>query len=468
MLGMELNEGQRELAYAIMPYIQAKEFPLRCLFQTGNQLGKTTFFSLLAIWFQFTKYTFLPHTFTGKEWSQLEYTGAVIAPMKSLMRAMFSSVMKIVNGRYLISPRIDRGETEYHMNQTRIKGFIYRYSKSDSEGLGQIPTIYFANNSTMEFYTMFGSRGDTLQGSNYPYAMYDEFGRDDNLDEEIPDIYNRLQTLRGPLFMMTTPSEKHPTAVQFIDEITRKKSHKFKVFSASALKNEYKNKADIMSSVSGLSDAQRRQIIEGIASPFGATFFPVQSITDAANITEIPKIDPKHTYYLGLDTAMMTDKIGIQVIDVTELPYKQVFRSYIKGKDQKLEDHLSTIRETYYNYPNCTLVIDCSNEAGYIWLQLLSDLNPTPFRFGTEKSTGMSTKIDMLSIIRRCLENKHLDLQEDDYIIKRQLTNYRLDDSGLETDGLMALGVAVYYPYKEYLVYADEEISPHLAMVERF
>jgi hypothetical protein len=98
----------------------------------------------------------------------------------------------------------------------------------------------------------------------------------------------------------------------------------------------------------------------------------------------------------------------------------------------------------------------------------LSDLNPTPFRFGTEKSTGMSTKIDMLSIIRRCLENKHLDLQEDDYIIKRQLTNYRLDDSGLETDGLMALGVAVYYPYKEYLVYADEEISPHLAMVERF
>lgn len=472
MLGIELNNAQRKVIKEVWPYILAKEFPFRMLLLAGNQAGKTCLAACLCLWFAYTKYTFLPHTFVGAEWRKLEYAIAVIAPLRSLTRAMFHSILKIVNGKYLIAPRIDRGETEYRFNECRIKGFVYRYTKTEAEGFGSIPTMFCANGATIEYFTTYGSKGDTIQGSNYYFMLYDEFGRSDSLHDELPDLYNRLQTTRGGLMALTTPSEKHPNAIQFIDELLRKPQHRFKSFRFSSLDNEFKRHEDIYASVSGLSKWEQDQIIHGHLVPPRASFFPPEKITDVfvptADLPPTKPIVAGRRYAMGLDTAMVADRIASYVLDVSERPYRVIAKHAVRGKEKKVQEHVSDLTDIYTRFPISSLevVIDVTNEAGHIWVNLLEPLNPVPFRFGLEKGTQINTKVDMLTTLRQCIENNDIILDDEDYKLKRQLTNYKIDDDKLETDLVMALGLAVYYPYKEYL--EGLQVEQSASAVERF
>lgn len=451
LLGIRFNTAQMDVWRIIKGYLDTKMYPLRLLILAANQIGKTTFAACFILWLCYYKKMNFKEEIDVVTYRELEYTGAVMAPLKSLTKALFYASKQIIEGKYLIR-NFTTGQT--HFNDCKIKFFkVYsRYTDKFSD----VPYHQFMNNSKVEFYTLGGNQGDVLQGTNYYFMLYDELGRSDYLSDEMRDIYNRTQTLRSPLIAMTTPSMDHPLANQWIDEVLDNSEEKgWVTYQADVTKNEYKDQQAAIDSTKGLSDSEKRQILEGKIEVTEEVFYKPPLVTKAFKRRfEVPEIAKGRHYSMGLDTAASSDRFAITILDVTQVPFKEVYREYFKASDKTKEQRLNIVRHAYYRFNEhggCELTIDCSNEAGPLYLEDLFDCSPIPYRFGIERDTGKHTKYVALEATRLAIEKGHLWLDSDNLLLKRQMSYYKLKDDKLQTDALMSLIIATVKPYLDYL-----------------
>jgi hypothetical protein len=152
------------------------------------------------------------------------------------------------------------------------------------------------------------------------------------------------------------------------------------------------------------------------------------------------------------------------VVDYTEEPYKVVYFNRFKGGDISIPMQYELVRDVSKRF-NSKVIIDSSALGGKNAMAFLNDLNPISAEFGPTRTSTM--KAEMLATLKIALDGGNTDLKRDREkvdnkwterkevwglirfpeitVLINELTNYKLDDTQLRTDCVMALAMIVHY-----------------------
>lgn len=468
ILGMKLNAGQ-----ARIEEIRDSEKDIWYVVNiilTGNRFGKTVYLAMKHLYKCFYKECGPGIEIPDEIWSVLEYVTINTAPSSENTKVMMEMILSIGRGEFPI--RWPDGR--YAVNDCKIKYFVdmpglNNYHKIPAQGPYE---IRYANKAKSKFYTMGLTHGDAVQGRYCMYATYDEFGRSKSPEEEVDDIRPRLIQYKGELDIITTPDMENEEAVAYLldkREYALDPETNWRLMTGSTLENEYIPTEEIEASLSGMSEEKKAQIIRGDISLVGATYFDINNVRNMfkEHLGErVYEVNQVHSW--GMDTSgsgkdywALTD---VELAKAEDKPKWRINTWYYDNKHQPDFNESVTMNmldkcRSVVGQNNMTLTMDKTSEAGSIFYNDFLDYQPRGYRFGTAKGSGKSTKADLLDTLRRAINEGFIECPENKHL-KNALLTYKgpNDDKGQVTDAVMSLALAVYHPYKEYLMSMVETI----------
>lgn len=201
--------------------------------------------------------------------------------------------------------------------------------------------------------------------------------------------------------------------------------------------------------VAGMQPDLIPQNIDGLFIQGSKAFFSHKSV-DAIFDKELEELEPgiKGCQYVqGVDPALTFDSMWSIVLKRPKAgPFVGVLADRIKGRTTgPLIAALATNSHVAYNVPGetkCATGIDATGFGGKMFMDLLYIKPLHAVEFGGTRGK----KLKMLNLLKSWIESGKLRLpRRGKWLeLRRQLLGYRLDDKGLETDGVMALAVAVW------------------------
>lgn len=199
--------------------------------------------------------------------------------------------------------------------------------------------------------------------------------------------------------------------------------------------------------VASMPDALVPQNIDGYFLESRKSFFS-QSSVDQSFIDDLPEVEaPKkgHRYVQGADPALSMDSTWSIVLDVTRSPNTGVAVARHRGRTSgPVVASLVTNAHNAYNSLHegysCLSGIDSTGFGGAMFRDLLP-IQVRSIEFGGTRGK----KLKLLNDLRSALDTGKLRFPRSGpwLALRRQLLGYRLEDKNMETDGVMALAVAV-------------------------
>ncbi|MCR4290495.1 MAG: hypothetical protein NUV86_09585 [Candidatus Scalindua sp.] len=215
----------------------------------------------------------------------------------------------------------------------------------------------------------------------------------------------------------------------------------------------------------------REQIINGEYVEVGDKYFGFDRVQNAVDSELVLKEygEPGRLYITSADFAggesAWADYTVILTIDYTEEPYTLVSFKRFKGGDVPIPMQYRIVEEVVTAFPG-KLIIDSSALGGKNALAFLGHLNPISQEYGPTKSSTL--KADMLATLKIALDGgQSLDRKREREIINgdwtekkekwgliripnianliNELQNYKVEDTKLRTDSVMALAMAIFY-----------------------
>lgn len=307
-------------------------------------------------------------------------------------------------------------------------------------------------------------------GKDMNLISYDECGFDPNLSFVVNEVLHmrRLSTA-GQLILIATPSESFQ---QFADEWEKGNadSPDRTPYHMSIRMSTRENigygvgEVEFKRMVASMPKHLIAQNVDGEFIEARNAFFDAKAVDQMfdASMPEESMPEQGHSYVQGVDPALVYDATWSIVLDHTDpTAVKGVKVSRKEGK-QNLPSLVVLITVTHSifnsNKARCLTACDVSGMGGKVFKEALGDLHP--FR-GVEFGGVKSRKLKLLTDLKGYIEKGLLRFPRHGVWLelRRQLLAYRMDDSKLKTDGVMALAVAVrQLVYNASLASWDESV----------
>jgi len=291
-------------------------------------------------------------------------------------------------------------------------------------------------------------------GKDMNLITYDECGFDPNLTWIVNEVLHmrRLST-SGQLILISTPSESFQ---QFSDEWARgdPESPDRQPYHMSIRMSTRDNigfgieNSAFARIVASMPKHLVAQNIDGHFIEGRNAFFNAISV-DACFDPDMPLVteaEADHMYVQGIDPAMTHDATWSITLDYTNPKVVLGVRAERREGKQSMPRLVALISEVHYAYnenkARAMTACDTSGMGGKVFKEALSVLHPfRAVEFGGVKSRKMKLLIDLKGYI----ESGILKFPKQGVWLglRKQLLAYRLDDSRLDTDAVMALAVAV-------------------------
>lgn len=446
ILGVDLNRAQKRwfIAAAKGPNWLNKII----VHVAANQIGKTLGLAILILW--------ACHYKVGLErpkndiegdyqrWFDTAYQWFHLAPTQQQAYLVLRDIRQLVDGTHAAQRRKS-------LFPQQLVTFL---KVEDYEGL------QMWNGSIVQFRTT-DDRAKALQGRRAAAISYDEAAFEPHLTSVVNEVLlMRLIAFGGPLFLVSTPDGINdyyeivmPIREQgeLVADQTWVKDSSTLVWSTVHDNIGYGLTAEGVEQMeAALDESTRDQQLRGaFLEPSEAFFVPTSSMLAA--FVEMPDVvgpEPGRAYVTFWDTAARTDPVVGVVLDVTTVPWRGVyFKRYLKPPPQ--DALLLEMRALHglYNgavspdkarHSRALTGWDATGMGGVMLRQQLSDIRPShALNFG-----GPKAKINMLTNLRAALSTHKLLLPKTWMRMQRELTGYRLDDTKIQQDCVMALAGA--------------------------
>jgi hypothetical protein len=319
----------------------------------------------------------------------------------------------------------------------------YRWVKFDKElGGGE---LHFRTTNEKAI----GQLGKDMNG-----ISYDECGFDPNLSFVVNEVLHmrRLSTA-GQLILIATPSEAFR---QFSDEWGKgdpespdRVAYHYSVRMSTRDNIGYGvGQEEFDRLVAAMPKHLVPQNIDGYFIEARNAFFDAAAIEQMFDPTLPEESAPQdgHSYVQGVDPALTHDATWSIVLDHTVSDRIVAVRALRREGKQSLPNLVTLISSTHAIYnigkARCLTACDTSGMGGKVFKEALQDIHP--FR-GVEFGGVKGRKLKLLTDLKGYIEKGWLRFPKSGVWLdlRRQLLAYRLDDTKLKTDAVMALAVAV-------------------------
>jgi len=452
-LGIKLSEKQTEWVNSSSKLVN--------ILKSGNQFGKTTITAIKHIYHAMTKPKLARMNLDISGWLRTEYPTLNFGKTYEVSKAVFHTIIDIVNGDYIIhDPQTGKTTT----NESKIREAVREVKENP------LPYIRWWNNS-ITLIRSYDDLGTSFKMKKIAYISGDEIG-------DIPELIlfinatllPRLVFFQGTLDLVGTPQE--PNEYQEVVELARKGNPDYFLMGGTMYDNPHLDPEYIKKIESVADPDLKRRMVYGEFVESGDRFFPLADIMNAFRwsatynketfFAEEPKREGK--YVLSYDPAASNDNVAIGVVRYDEKPLKLVYKRLFKGNTVPLSMQYEMVREIYGKYKgikaNIKFIYDSGSLGGKNVGQQLRDLRGLGFP-GKGKSYP-DARAEALSKLKgyfeegrqvRIVDGKEVDSVSDwgilvfpeDRELRLELEGYKLDDKKIRNDQVMMLAMAVWY-----------------------
>lgn len=327
-------------------------------------------------------------------------------------------------------------------------------------------------------------QASSLAGTQFYYISYDEAPQSLHLREELPaKIQSRLLDTGGPMDIIGTAEVDKPSHVYYqrIVKYGLKFEKGFFTIQGGIANNIFigdEEKNSVLDSIKETDKEKYRQVAFGDFISSGAKLFPNASIEMIwENYQMISMGEPNRKYVIGVDWGFSDtgDPSVFYVVDITELmnylnkkppvdgiQYRIAYRESVKGASPYAA--LARLKVLQMDFNDADIIHDSSSMGGIIISKMLHEMK---VRHLHDFSVSRSPKDEMLFFmililtsgrkIRTEEDGKVIELNENfgklrSFIIpelEEQLGNYKIEDTKLVQDEVMALGMILWYCEKK-------------------
>jgi len=442
---------------------------LKNILAPGNRFGKTFVTSVKHIWYNFYK---IGCSGPPEYVHDIRYSTLNISPHSMQVDAAYRYIVDIFNDKLIYD-----WEGKKVRNICKIKSFLVDHKTVKRE-------IIFSNNSTIKGVPTGEDQASSLAGTQFFYISYDEAPQSLHLREELPaKIQSRLLDTGGPMDIIGTPEVDKPshTYYQRIVKYGMKLQKGFFTMIGGISNNIFigdEEKNSILDSIKQTDKEKYRQVAFGDFVSSGAKLFPtpaIEQIWEEYNPIEMGI--PGHQYIIGVDWGFADtgDPSVFYVVDITELfnylnkkppldgvHYRVAYHESVKGASPYAA--LARLKVMQMDFNDAVIIHDSSSMGGIIISKMLHEMK---VRHLHDFSISKSPKDEMLFFMILCLTFGRKPKTEEDgkvtelakifgklrsFIIadlEEQLGNYRVEDTKLVQDEVMALGLIIWYCEKK-------------------
>lgn len=428
----------------------------------SNRWGKSSLIACKQIWKLFYKHGI--RTGNREAWAKAEYRTANIAPHSALVEPVFKYIDQIMTSKFPINLPDGRIVT----NKCLIEWFYLDEKTTHSAPYKQ----FFSNNSYIEHRTIGATGSDSLEGKPYGYISYDEGGRSDHLEDQVNGtLLARLFDWRGQLDIVSTPDQNSPSILfhyklyqDGLARLNRTYTQEGRLrdnifFSPEQIQEQY----DLYK-----HNPMREQVLEGKFVFGGDNLFAADEIKDAIDDELNNGVDYQegHQYAIGVDTAMGTDEMVFEVLNITNDIATLDWQRAAKGNSKSPQVHLNDfiqLCEAYSkgqgDFSNLYIMLETWNgESARFYQDLPPYLQARTKCYGSwqpnkaipswnknapPKPNSNVKKADLLVALKKRLSARAIKIPNEPKLTQ-QLSIYREDDAKLPTDRTMALALACY------------------------
>lgn len=450
------------------PYEQLKDFDfLKNILCPSNRFGKTFVTSVKHIWYNFYK---IGATGSPDQIHDLRYGTLNISPHSRQVDALYRYIIDIFDDKFIYM-----WDGKKIRNRCRIKSFMVGHSKVNRE-------IKFSNNSSISGAPTGEDQASSLAGTQFFLITYDEAPQSLHLRKELPaKIQSRLIDSGGPLDIIGTPEVDKPSHVYY-ERITKqglKLEKGFFTLTGRLSDNPFigeKEKQSVLKAIKDTDPAKYRQVAFGDFITSGAKLFDNAWIDNLwTEDTMLQKGIPGRHYIIGADWGFSDtgDPTVFYILDYTTLKergeartegivyYNIVYRESIKGGSPY--EALAKLRILQEEFNDAKVIHDSNSMGGVMIKKMLRELG---VRHVIDCAGGRTHKDEVLFLMARAFSfGRKMEFDDEKRAIDKapygkvrsflipeleeQLGNYRVDDTKIEQDEVMSLGMAIWYLEKK-------------------
>ena len=458
-LGIELHEGQKE-------WIRNSTKRINIL-RPGNRYGKTFVAAIKHIWHCMCKPRLDGMVLSNVEWLRVEYQVLNFGPTYELGRGALQLARDIVQGNILLPT----GQT----NKSLLKDWAITEDRCDAT---QLPYITFVTGAKL-LGRSYSEMGAAFKMKGLAYVAGDECADIDELWTFVNNtLLPRVVQFNGNIDLVGTPQPEGHDYVRMIEmaeEDMQRADYStkgtFYTQRGRMYENVYLPKIAIQEIERIADPVMREQIINGEYVEVGDKYFGFDRIQNAVDSELQLKEygEPGRLYITAADFAggesAWADFTVILTLDYTQEPYTLVNFKRFKGGDVPIPMQYKLVEEVVTAF-NSKLIIDSSALGGKNASAFLGHLNPISQEYGPTKSSTL--KADMLATLKIALDGgqsttrkREREIIDGDWTDKttswgllripniptiiNELQNYKVEDTKLRTDTVMALAMGMYY-----------------------
>lgn len=319
--------------------------------------------------------------------------------------------------------------------------------------------LTFWNGATAQFRTT-EDKASALQGYRAAGISFDEAAFEDHLVSVVNEtLMMRLISTGGPLFLVSTPNGMNDyfDIVESVREAQDEPEPMVWVNGTSVLAWSViednvgygitREEVDRMEV--SLDPATKEQQLRGAFLEPAEAFFTPQGPILSAFKTSLPEESrprPGRRYVIFWDVSVASDPTAVIVIDVTKKPWRGVyFRHYprpmgvlqLVGEMSRLHMDYNGAEDPRRMLPKSNAVTgyDATSMGGVIIRQLVAGIRPSRgLNFG-----GPDKKLKSLTNLRAALSKGDIELPSKWTRVRQEVLNYRLKDTKIAQDCVMAL-----------------------------
>lgn len=459
-LGIRLNRGQRRFARACIQRAANGWSPafLDIAVSAGNRAGKTLALAIVVLHHAFYKVGMRPPKEGDRDdlirWLRAPYTWYHISYDMKVARLVYNELVLILTGSH--PAQYDR-ENSVMRGCPLVEAFTNAVVQWDRKYEGEYPWIVI--------HPMFGGgqihfrhtneKAKALLGLDMNGISFDEAAFEIYLDTVRNEVLHlrRLAT-GGPIYYISTPTEGYNAFADLWEEGSPdnpRRSPKMLSLRLSTRDNigyglTQENFDDI---VAGFPAHLVPQNIDGLFIEGSGAYFHAPAVNAIFDPDLPDEQGPERgkMYVQGADMGLRHDATWGLVLDYTTKPWTGV-RVRKRGGRQSIPAVVNMLREGNLLYQqdgaHCTTIIDDTGMGGKMYREELSVIRPLrSFDFGGTKSK----KLNLLANLKAAIDKGRVRLPRNGAWaeLRRQLLGYKLDDSKLDTDGVMTLAMAAWH-----------------------
>lgn len=439
------------------------------ILRPGNRWGKSFVEAVIHVWQCMCKPQIAGRVTTPEQWLQIEYQTLNFGPGYEQAREILRLARDIVQGNVLIPPQY---QDKYgYTNKSQLKDWAIIEDKSEAQ---MLPQLVFKTGSKL-LGRSYSEMGQAFKMKRLAFISGDECA-------DVAELWTftngtllpRLVDMGGIIHFVGTPQAEGIDYMQMIEmaeEDMAKSDYKergqFYTQRGTMYDNLFLPREEIERTERIADETLRKQIIYGEYVETGDKYFGSERVFHSIDKDlELLHEGGGRKYLTTVDfaggTSEWADYTAALVIDYTEEPYRVVHFWRIKGGDMPIPLQYSQVEDILHRFPG-KLIIDASALGGKNALAFLRHLNPIPVEISAR------LKGEMLSTLKVAFDggqSKHRrreviydsdgnksDLNPDWGLIRfpnipvlvNELQNYKLDDTKLRTDSVMALAQGVHW-----------------------